>query len=441
MALQDLTPQLRTRLSRMERAVGWFVSLAVALLVFGFGYYLYNTAERKGWFKAKATYFTFTQRATGLRVGDPVMLMGLPVGQITVLKPMPPEVPYNIYIEFELVDPNYGYMWTKGSYARVATADLLGKRELEVTKGTNGYPTYIFHPMQTLSLAEARSKGDKWQLAEDLYDETETNLVLAALAPLTADNLNKAQAAGVQQVVAFNTKEDRKKPTAVWNDRKGSYEVYGGTNNYWLMASESAAVTERLEELIGQVEAALPNIFALTNDISRLLTNSTDLTSNLNVLAVSARPAVSNLAAVTAELDRPGALGEWLLPTNINSQLDATLGNANTMIVSANTNLVTVVDNLNESLENLASITGGLNQQVEANTNILSVISKTIQDADDLMQGLKRHWLLRSAFKDKPGSKAKAPRQNPATNAVQSGSALTPEEEAAQKLRSPKDRR
>ena len=40
MALQDLTPQLRTRLSRMERAVGWFVALAMALLVFGFVYYV-----------------------------------------------------------------------------------------------------------------------------------------------------------------------------------------------------------------------------------------------------------------------------------------------------------------------------------------------------------------------------------------------------------------
>ena len=42
MALQDLTPQLRTRLNRMERAVGWFVLLATALLIFGFAYYLEN---------------------------------------------------------------------------------------------------------------------------------------------------------------------------------------------------------------------------------------------------------------------------------------------------------------------------------------------------------------------------------------------------------------
>ena len=33
MALQDLTPQLRTRLNRMERAVGWFVLLG--LILFG----------------------------------------------------------------------------------------------------------------------------------------------------------------------------------------------------------------------------------------------------------------------------------------------------------------------------------------------------------------------------------------------------------------------
>lgn len=76
MALQDLTPQLRTRLNRMERAVGWFVLLATALLILGFAYYLQNTAKRKGWFKKRVPYFTMIDRATGLRVGDPVMLMG-----------------------------------------------------------------------------------------------------------------------------------------------------------------------------------------------------------------------------------------------------------------------------------------------------------------------------------------------------------------------------
>src|SRR5206468_54504 len=124
MALQDLTPQLRTRLSRMERAVGWFVIIAVGLLLFGLGYYLYNTAERKGWFLTKAPFFTFADRGTGLKVGDPVRLMGFDAGQITEIKPMPADqFVYNVYIEFELKYPNYDYMWTEGSQAKVATAD------------------------------------------------------------------------------------------------------------------------------------------------------------------------------------------------------------------------------------------------------------------------------------------------------------------------------
>jgi len=52
-------------------------ALATAFLVFGFAYYIYNTAQRKGWFKIKAPFFTFTDRATGLKVGDPVNMMGL----------------------------------------------------------------------------------------------------------------------------------------------------------------------------------------------------------------------------------------------------------------------------------------------------------------------------------------------------------------------------
>jgi hypothetical protein len=36
---------------------------------------------------------------------------------------------------------------------------------------------------------------------------------------------------------------------------------------------------------------------------------------------------------------------------------------------------------------------------VEANTNILGEISRAIVNADSFVQGLKRHWLLRSAFR------------------------------------------
>src|SRR5947208_12948998 len=112
-------------------------------------------------------------------------------------------------------------------------------------------------------------------------------------------------------------------------------DTYGKTNLYWMISDESPAVTERLEKLVGDVESALPNILGLTNQLTAVLSNSASLTSNLNAIALSARPVFSNLAAATAQLDRPGALGEWLLPTNVNRQLEGALGTARGTLANA----------------------------------------------------------------------------------------------------------
>ena len=425
MALQDLTPQLRTRLSRMERAVGWFVALAMALLVFGFGYYVYHTAENKGWFLTKASYYTYTERATGLKVGDQVMLMGLTVGQITQMEPMPPDYPYNIYVEFEIKDPYYGYLWTGGSRAKVTTADLLGKRVLEVTKGTGGYPTYTFNPLREVSMAEVQSWPDTshWLLAQEVWDASGTNLLAKAKSPVT--NLTALAAAGCTNLLIMNTAEQRKLMTGIWNDQEGRYDAYTRKSKYELLVDESAAVTERLEKLVSEVEQALPNILRLTNQLATVLSNSASLTSNLNVVAVGAQPTVSNLTLLTAQLDHPGALGEWLLPTNLNRQLEGTLGTADATLTSANaallnasSNLTVLAESLGRSLDNLANLTSNLNSQVQANTNILGEISRAIVDADSFVQGLKHHWLLRSAFRTKstnappaiPGEQLRSPK-------------------------------
>src|SRR6185295_16851555 len=96
--------------------------------------------------------------------------------------------------------------------------------------------------------------------------------------------------------------QKRSSITGVWNYKEGRYDHYKKdvTKPYWLESDESAAVTERLEKLVSQVEKALPDILGFTNQLATVLSNSVDLTSNLNFVAVSARPAVSNLATATA---------------------------------------------------------------------------------------------------------------------------------------------
>lgn len=417
MALQDLTPQLRTRLNRMESAVGWFVFLATALLVFGFGYYLYKTATRKGWFIPRAPYFTFADRATGLKVGDPVVLMGFEVGQITRIDTMEAWSEYNVYVEFEIKEPYNGYLWAgrRGSRAEVATADLFGKRVLEVTKGFDGYPAYSFHPLKEVSLGQARaeSRPERWRFASEYFDATKTNRLIKILDTVTRTNLDKLVALGVEKISVFETNEIRKTPTVVWDDKLDGYtnfiprnipERKIEANLYWLISDETPAITERLEAIVNQVQKALPGIFQLTNQIAGVLSNSSSLTSNLNLVALDAQPAISNLTFLTAQLRSPGSLGDWMLGPTGRLNAETVLGNANLAIAHADTNLTTALESLARSLDEIAGITSNLHAQVQANTNILSSITKTVVDADELVQGLKKHWLLRSTFKAKPGA-------------------------------------
>jgi hypothetical protein len=281
--------------------------------------------------------------------------------------------------------------------------------------------------MREVSMAEAQSLqgSTNWLLAEEVWDAALTNLLAKAKSPLT--NLTALAAAGCTNLLIMNKSEERKLMTGIWNDREGRFEAYTRTTKYELLADESAAVTERLEKLVGEVEQALPNILGLTNQLTMVLSNSASLTSNLNAVALGAQPTVSNLAVLTAQLDHPGALGEWLLPTNISRQFEGALGrvdaafaSADATLTNANTNLTALAENLGRSLDNLANLTSNLNSQVQANTNILGELSRAIVNADSFVQGLKHHWLLRSAFKTKE------------TNAP---AAVSPEQ-----LRSPKDK-
>ncbi len=358
--VQDLTPQLRTRLSRVERVVGVFVSLATLLLLAGFGYYVYHTGLRKGWWTFKARYHTFVESGSGLNVGGDVRLLGFSVGKVTEVTAMPPFNSYGaVYVAFYVLDPFQGYIWTD-SEVRVVSGDFLGGRIIEITAGgaslkTNAnaalYPTYKMEAGQHL----------------------------------------------------------------VYDDKTGEYHTLdpsstnGRPKGYTLLAKESPPVTERLEGIANQVESALPGILDLTNRVNMVLSNVVSVTREAETLLGGAGPIVTNVAVITSNLRDPkGSLGEWAIPTNLHTQLlqtlfsaNTTLTNASQMIANTDTNVVKLVESLDQTLINLANITSNLNQQVQSNTNLVKSISDLIVNTDDMVQGLKRHWFLRGAFKKK----------------------------------------
>jgi MlaD protein len=408
MALQDLTPQLRTRLSRMERAVGWFVFLAAALLLFGFGYYLYHTAERKGWFVIKAPFHTYLQSSAGLNVGDPVYLMGFPVGDITDIKPQKPHEPHNVRVDFEVRDDYFRYLWTGGSYLKVNAADFLGKRQLEVTRGTNGYALVVTQPVSVKTVDELKQlvtqEPGQWQLAQDVFGAN-SNLVFGAYTMLDESNLQVLAGMGLESnsVYAYNNTVNRNRIVASWDGRYHHYKIFKtGDDTAWIRAEETPPISDQLQAMVNQIQQALPVVLALTNKLAAVLDNAANATSNLNTVMVGAQPVITNLTLVTAQLREPGGPLIWALGTNGNEQLQGTLTNANALLANTDTNLTTI-------LLQLAGITSNLNAQVQANTNMLGVISKTVGDADDFVQGLKHHWLLRSAFKKENQANTNAP--------------------------------
>jgi MlaD protein len=404
MALQDLTPQLRTRLSRMERMVGWFVFLATALLLFGFGYYIYHTAERQGWFKIKAQFHTYVQSSAGLNVGDPVVMMGFQVGKITLIHAEPPRSAHNVEIKFEITEPYFRYIWTGGSFVKVNAASFLG-RQLEVTRATNGYAICVTQPVTVFSnldelASDVASEAGEWQLSQDVFDQN-SNIVFHAYDTLTASNLQVIAQLKPDSVYAYNnTEKDRHYIVASWHPRSHRYENFTPDDETaWLHAAESPAVTDQLQAMVTQVQNALPGILALTNKISAILDNAANITSNLNNTMVSVQPLVTNFADISAQLRAPGGPILWALGTNSNSQIQGALTNLNSLLARTDTNLDTLVFSVGQTLDNVADITSNLNVQVQSNSNILWSISKMVTDSDNFVQGLKRHWLLRSAFK------------------------------------------
>jgi ABC-type transporter Mla subunit MlaD len=342
-----------------------------------------------------------------LNVGDPVVMMGFQVGQITLIHAMPPRDAHNVKIEFEIPDPYFHYIWTGGSFVKVNSADFLGKRELEVTRGTNGpaicvtQPVTVFSNLDELTQDVAAAPGH-WQLSQDVFDEN-SNLIFHAYDTLTASNLQVIAQLKPASIYAYdNTEKERHYIVASWHPRTHRYENFRPDDETaWLRALETPPVSDQLQAMVSQVQSALPGIFALTNKLSAVLDNAANATSNLNSTIVSAQPLVTNFAVISAQLREPGGVLNWALGTNGNGQLQGALTNVNSLLVNTDTNLNQLTASLGETLDHLADITSNLNAQVQADTNLLGGISKTIADTDDFVQGLKRHWLLRSAFKAK----------------------------------------
>lgn len=353
MALQDLTPELRTRMSRVERLVGLFVFVAALLIGVGFAYYLRETGRQRGWFVNKVPYYCYTRDATWLKAGDPVRLLGREIGRIIEVQTMPLDPwnmanNWNVFVRFHVREPDFGYILTD-SKVRVVSSDFFGARHLEVTPGDPdvGFITVGQQP--------------KWE------DRTVRN----------HENTN--------EMILLRT---------VVKQRKG----------VWLQNVEEApAMAERVEDIVKHLAEALPG---MTQQLGQVLTQAADAATNANLALVQLQPSLAHLQVLTERLStEEGVIGRMMLTTNLQDQvgstlmsMDSTLTNTTALIRTSEVQLQDLTRRIALTLDNVALVTSNLSAQVNANSLMLGEVSSLVVNADDMVQGLKRHWLLRSAF-------------------------------------------
>jgi len=399
----------------MEKVVGWFVFAAMALVVCGFVYYVRYTAEQRGWFEPKATYFTYADSAEGLAIGGPVTLMGFNVGRITQIEASPPRGPgsdHNVRITFIVFGTNhYNYIWTGTSHVSFVGSFVSTERHLDISRGTGStnHNTYINYPVEHMSLqdAEASPHFADYRLGQDFSDGVNPMAVRAwGLVKLNLTNLTKLNVTNLW-VIHYDPSDFKKDAVAVWNDAGHHYEPVDETNAYCLTPDTTPALMDHINGIVGQVEKALPQVLAYTNQIAATLSNVTQISSNVNAEILRLQPILSNAEFVTANMrDTNGGLGNMLIPPALKEQLvgtlsgtRATMTNVNVTLDDVNNRLPSMLLGVDLVLSNTANITSNLNNQVVANSNMLTSISEMVVHSDQMVEGLKHHWLLRSAFK------------------------------------------
>jgi len=259
---------------------------------------------------------------------------------------------------------------------KVNSADFLGKRELEVTRGTNGLGSYavvVTQPISIMSLDDAKKAAAEspghWQLAQDAVDQN-SNVVFHAYdhVETVLDESNAALLAQCtfesNSIYVFDNTVNRDRIVASWWRGKHHYQNFTpNSEDAYLHAVETPPISDQLQAMVLQVQGALPGILSLTNQLATVLDNTANATSNLNLTVLEARPMLTNFTAISGQMIGAGRRLELGAPARTAT---TSAGRADERQRPPHPR----GHELSAMLIELSGITSNLHAQVNANTNL-----------------------------------------------------------------------
>jgi len=369
MPIQDLTPQLRTRLRKVEWITGLFLGVTALLMLGGFVYFLKQTAEARGWFITYVPYYTYLNDATGVKQGTPVKMLGFTIGEVTEVTAL------------ELKErQTWDYYQTNDFNVFVAF------------KVTPKYAGYIFAEHRV------RISGFPVELAGGSFLELQPG---GKSTVPTAKMVNNEKAEGVLwEKYAYTPSSNLLQYGALTNKQKGYYLAVDQSET---LLAQAQRILKNADDITAFLRTDLPRVTqdalqtltftrqtigALTNDVVLTLQTArlavASLTNDLGGLIINARRITGQVADVL-----PG----------LTNDLANTLATSRRLMDSVNEQLPAIAGNVNLTLTNL-------NVLLLRDTNITANTSLLVSNVNNL---ITKHWLFRSAFKAQSGGKSPDP--------------------------------
>jgi len=337
---------------RKARVVALVLGLPVVLVVVGLVSQTMQFARRNGWGLIRAPFAVELRSAEGIKRGDLVRFMGFDAGEVVRLVAPSTRNRMMVEVHFTVWEPWFRQVGDD-AVVTVKSAAVIGGRTLELFPSNSAERTPAFKD-DGRSITHRRIPGsDHW-------------------------------------------------------------EVFPAGTACRLEARDLPDIADRVEEFSLLAGSAIRGLSGLTNSLNAVLLKSGDAAMKLDALLVSARPLISNAEAISRELaSGEGSLGRWLLAPDFRSQMTQTMARVNAAaeeakpllaesrraVLNTESNLAETLKNLDSSLVHLATITSNLSVQVSGNTNLISNADNALRSAQETLAGLRRHWLLRSAFR------------------------------------------
>ena len=392
MALQDLTPQLRTRLRKVEWMVVLFLGGTTLLMLASLGWFIFRTGEARGWWVDEVPYYTYVADATGIKVGTPVHMMGFKVGEVTKVDALP-------------LDQLRSWDYYQTNQFRAFVGFKVRDKE------PSRYPGYIS------SDSRVKLGGFPVEIAGGVVLEISVGSMSGTL---TTTNLEGGRIGVLSDKFAYDELSGKKD-----SPNRRYVPLSENKTGYYLPIDQSETLLAQVQQVLAkvrgigtQVDAALPG---LTAELYLTLTNVHAITAQLrpNVGPPGALGAMLLPTNLVARFGQPGGLGDLILPTHLNAQLIATLA----AVPGTLSNLDQRTASLGALITNLVKGTAPLGNAItnldltmdDMRSNTVPQATALLRTLDSFVEGMKRHWLFRGAFKAPKAEERPVPR---GTNSV-----------------------